>query len=83
MTYIEFKDVDVDGCGTDVTAIMEINSDGLTNGTVSRIKDAISYYKRENEEEWDSDGCFNAAAEQLEKEGYKVKYILPSTTICF
>ena len=83
MAYIEFKDIDVDGCGTDVTAIMEINSDGLTNGTVGRIKDAISNYKRENEGEWDSDGCFDAAAEQLEKEGYKVKYIFPSTTICF
>lgn len=83
MTYIEFKDVDVDGCGADVTVIMEVSSDGLTNGTVERIKDAIVDYKREMEGEWDSHGCLNAAAKQFEKEGYKVRYIIPSTTICF
>lgn len=83
MAYIELTDVDVDGCGTDVTVMMEIDSDGLTTGTVDRIQEAISNYKQENEGEWDSDGCFDAAAEQLEKEGYKVKYVLPIETICF
>lgn len=81
--YIEFKDCDVDGCGTDVSVIVEINSDSLTNGTKERIKEEISNYKKENKENWDTYGCVNAASKQLEKEGYKVKYIIPTETISF
>lgn len=83
MTYIELKDVDVDGWGTDITTLIQVDTDGLTNGTIERIKNAINNCIEENMENWGSDDCCAAAIEQLEKEGYKAKYVIPSTTICF
>ena len=83
MTYIKLEDVDVDGCGTDVSTIIEVDSDDITNDTIKMATKAIEAYKRENEGEWDSDGCFNAAADKLRSEGFKVRFIVPSATICF
>ena len=83
MTYIKLEDVNVDGCGTDVSTIIEVDSDIITNDTIKMVTEAIEAYKRQNEGEWDSDGCFDVAAEQLKSEGFEVKFIVPLTTICF
>lgn len=83
MTYIKLEDVNVDGCGTDVSTIIEVDSDIITNDTIKMVTEAIEAYKRQNEGEWDSDGCFDVAAEQLKSEGFEVKFIVPITTICF
>ena len=46
---INFIDADVDGCGTDVETMIQIEGDqALTNGAIKRIKDAIERYKKEN-----------------------------------
>lgn len=50
---INFIDVDVDGCGTNVETMIQIEGDqALTNGTIKRIKDVIERYKKENYGEW-------------------------------
>lgn len=80
---IKFIDEDVDGCGTDVTVLARVYGNDITVGTIDRIKEAISNYKKENEGEWDTDSCLDVATEQLEAEGYEVHWINPSIEICF
>lgn len=81
--YIGFVDEDVDGCGTDVKAIAKVYGNEITVGTVDRIKDAIRNYKNENKGEWDTDGCLDAATEQLKAEGYEVYWVNETAEICF
>lgn len=80
---IKFIDEDVDGCGTDVTVLARVYGNDITVGTIDRIKDAINDYKNENKGEWNTDGCLDAAKEQLKTEGYEVHFINPSIEICF
>lgn len=80
---IKFIDEDVDGCGTNVTILARIYGNDITVETIDKIKEAIYNYKNENEGEWDTDGCLDAAQEQLETEGYEVYWINPSIEICF
>lgn len=80
---IKFIDEDVDGCGTNVEVLARIYGNDITVGTIDRVKDAICNYKNENEDEWDTDGCLDAAQEQLEAEGYEVYFIIPTIEICF
>lgn len=82
-TIIKFTDVDVDGNGTNIDILMRVYGNDITVGTIDRVKDAISNYKNENEGEWDTDGCIDAATEQLEAEGYEVHFINPAIEICF
>lgn len=82
-TIIKFTDVNVDGCGTDVVVLARVYRNDITVGTIDRVKTAICNYKNENEGEWDTDGCLDAAKEQLETEGYEVHFINPSIEICF
>lgn len=37
MTYIKLEDVNVDGCGTDVSTIIEVDSDIITNDTIKMV----------------------------------------------
>jgi hypothetical protein len=83
VTYILMVDENVDGCGTNVETILEVGSKNITSGTMDRVKSAIDTYKENYEDEWDTDGCLNAAAEQFEKEGYTVRYIVPTHEIWF
>ena len=47
---VKLIDVDVDGCGTNVETMIEIEGkQELTNGIIQRTKDAIEKYKKENE----------------------------------
>ena len=86
-TYVTFTDVDVDGCGTNISALAKIDGegvkDGLTNGIIARIKQAITDYKASVNYEYDTDGCLEAAQEQLKKEGLTVSWIQPSSAIDF
>lgn len=82
--FINFIDVDVDGCGTDVTVpVRVVGEKSLTQEIVEKINTAIRDYKEENEGEWDTDGCIDVAFEVLEKEGYKVEIINPTIEIAF
>ena len=67
----------------DPAVLVKICGNEITVGTIDRVKDAICNYKNENESDWDTDGCLNAAREQLEYEGYKVEFISPSARIIF
>lgn len=49
---IKLIDVDVDGCGTNVETMIQVEGkQELTNGIIERIKDAIDKYKKENDGE--------------------------------
>lgn len=68
---INFIDTDVDGCGTDVETMIQIEGDqALTNGAIKSIKDVIERYKKENYGEYSTDDVVEAACEQLGREGY-------------
>ena len=81
--FIKFIDSDVDGCGTNVEVIVRINGKKLKKDTIDRVENAISNYKEENKNEWDTDSCVDVATKQLESEGYKVDYIFVDTEIYF
>jgi hypothetical protein len=75
---INFIDTDVDGCGTNVETMIQIEGDqALTNGAIKRIKDVIERYKKENYGEYSTDDVVEAACEQLGREGY-IYECLPS-----
>jgi len=68
---INFIDADVDGCGTNVETMIQIEGDqALTNGAIKRIEDAIERYKKENYGEYCTDDVIEVACEQLGREGY-------------
>ena len=81
---IKFTDVNVDGCGTDVTVYVSVEGKvKLTNGIIERTKEAIEKYKAENEYEYDTDSIINVACEHLETEGYMCFSIVPDYDIEF
>lgn len=81
--FITFIDKNMSGCGTDITITTKVYGYNITPETVSRIKNAINNYKNENESEWDSNGCLNAAQKQLEADGYEVSWINEEVVIYF
>lgn len=81
--FIKFIDENVDGCGSDIVTFASVYGEDITNGTIERVKNAIDDYKNENEGEWDTDGCLDVAREQLETEGYEVKFLIESACISF
>lgn len=81
---INFIDADVDGCGTDVETMIQIEGDQeLTNGAIKRIKDAIERYKKENYGEYSTEDVVEAACEQLGREGYIYEYLSEDVIIEF
>lgn len=81
---INFIDADVDGCGTDVETMIQIEGvQALTNGAIKRIKDAIERYKKENYGEYSPYDVVEAACEQLGREGYIYEYLSEDVTIEF
>lgn len=83
--FIRFTEKDADGCGTDITTIAKVSGkDDIKVETIDRVKAAINNYKREADE-WDTDGCLEAAQTQFEAEGYKVDWVNNSENIeiCF
>ena len=81
--FIKFVDEDVDGCGNDIVTVAKVCGEEITNGTIVRVRNAIDDYKNEAEGEWDTDGCLDAATEQLKAEGYEVSFIVESACISF
>lgn len=83
-TFIKFTDVNVDGCGTDVTNIAKITGDRLlTEEDTKKVAYAINTYKNTYAGEWDTDGCLDAAKEELERQGFKVEFVNPVCNLCF
>ena len=81
---IKFTDVNVDGCGTDVTVYIQVEGKTeLTNGIIDRIKKVIEEYKDENPYEWDTDTVIDVACKHLETEGYTCSSIIPNYDIEF
>lgn len=81
---IKFIDADVDGCGTNVESMIQVEGkQELTNGIIQRTKDAIEKYKKENNGEYDTDIIIEVACEHLESEGYMCDYISEDATIKF
>lgn len=69
--FIKLIDVNVDGCGTNVETIIEVNGRRkLTNEIIQRTQEAIDKYKESNPGEWDTDDIINIACEHLKAEGY-------------
>lgn len=84
-TFINFTDYNVDGNGTNITTLARIQGpETITIGSkiLDRVENAIANYKNENEGEWDTDGCLEAAEKQLKSEGYTVEFLHPFE-ICF
>ena len=82
-TIIKFTDVNIDGCGTDVVTLARVYGKDISVETIDKIYEAINRYKDENEDEWDTEGCLEAAQKQLESEGYEVHFINPTVEIEF
>ena len=81
---IKFTDVNVDGCGTDVTVYIQVEGKTeLTNGIIDRTKKVIEEYKDENPYEWDTDTVIDVACKHLETEGYMCSSIIPNYDIEF
>lgn len=81
---IKFIDADVDGCGTNVESMIQVEGkQELTNEIIQRTKDAIEKYKKENDGKYDTDSIIDAACEHLESEGYMCDCILEDATIEF
>ena len=84
MQIIKFTDVKVDGCGTNIETVIQIEGKAeLTNEIIERTKKAIEKHKEEYRDEWDTDSVLNAACEYLETEGYMCHYISPDYEIEF
>lgn len=81
---IKFIDTNIDGCGTNVESMVQIEGKHeLTNGVIQRTKDAIEEYKKDNNGEYDTDSIIDVACEHLESEGYMCDHISEDTTIEF
>lgn len=79
---IKFIDANIDGCGTNVESMVQIEGKHeLTNGVIQRTKDAIEKYKKDNNGEYDTDSIIDVACEHLESEGYMCDHISEDTTI--
>ena len=65
LQIIRFLEEDVDGCGTDIEAMISIETDfALTFGHKKRLSEAVEEAKEELEE-WDTDTLINIAMEKV------------------
>lgn len=83
--YVELVEQNVDGCGTDISIMLEVKRDAPISPVMmkSHMQNAIDMYKDENPGEWDTDGCFDAAIKRLQDHGYKVKIVTPTISLKF
>ena len=81
--YIKFTDENVDGCGMDISEMIEITGPELTKGVIERTKAAITKYKEECFDCWDTDGAVEAACDHLKEEGYSCRSINENVEIRF
>lgn len=81
--YIKFTDEDVDGCGTDISELIEVAGPELTKGVIERTKAAIAKYKEACFDCWDTDGAVDAACDHLKEEGYSCRSMNENVEIRF
>ncbi len=81
--YIKFTDEDVDGCGTDISELIEVAGPEMTKGVIERTKAAIAKYKEECFDCWDTDGAVDAACDHLKEEGYSCRSMNENVEIRF
>ena len=73
---IKFVDSDVDGCGTNVEMLIQIEGKNpLSTELVDALKHTIHEYIDSNAGEWSTDDVVNQACEYLESQGYMCDYI--------
>lgn len=70
------EDSDVDGCGTNVEMLIQIEGKNpLSTELVDALKHTIHEYIDSNAGEWSTDDVVNQACEYLESQGYMCDYI--------
>ena len=81
---IKFTDVNVDGCGTDIEMLVQVEGKTkLTDDIIKETKAEIEKYKDENYYEWDTNSVIDVACECLELQGFACKGISPDYCIEF
>mgnify|MGYP004595070701 CR=1 FL=1 len=65
---------------SNTVAIARVYGNDITLGVIDRVRAAVQNYK--NEGKWDTNGCFDSVQEQLEAEGYEVRWINEEMEIC-
>lgn len=73
--YYKLIDMNIDGCGTDVTTIIKTDKE-LLHDDVCDMRQALNIFKNETED-WDSDDLFDFAEKYLSDKGYNIKFITP------
>lgn len=81
---VKLIDVDVDGCGTNVETMIQVEDEHeLTKEIFQGIKDTIDKYKKECNGEYDTNSIVDVVCEYLEDEGYMCDYISEDVAIEF
>lgn len=74
---IKFIDKNVDGCGTNVEVLIQVEGKlQLTSAVLQETKDVIKRYKIENDL-WCTDEVVDEACKFLETKGYMCNYAAP------
>lgn len=77
LSILKLVDKNVDGCGTDVEEVIQIEGNPLNDDLISDIKKVISNRKSEGSD-WDTDDILSAVWACLEEKGYSVKSVYPT-----
>ena len=82
---IQFTEKDVDGCGTDVDALIALETGlCLTHGHVMRLKSAIRDINQEWEPEmWDTNDVINEAMRRVFGKDAEYQFITPDIAVEF
>ena len=81
---IKLIDVDVDGCGTNVETMIQVEGKHeLTKRIFKGINDTIQKYKKECDGEYDTDNIVETVCEYLENKGYMCYHISEDVAIEF
>lgn len=75
-SILKLIDKNIDGCGTDVEEVIQIEGNPLTDDLISDIEKVIS--TRKEDADWDTEDILSAVWECLEGKGYSVKSIYPT-----
>ena len=76
-SILKLIDKNVDGCGTDVEEVIQIEGNPLNDDLISDIEKVISNRKSEDAD-WNTDDILSAVWKCLEGKGYSVKSIYPT-----
>lgn len=75
-SILKLIDKNIDGCGTDVEEVIQIEGNPLTDDLIRDIEKVIS--TRKEDADWDTEDILSAVWECLEGKGYSVKSIYPT-----